>query len=526
LSPVKRTLISVSKKEGLHYFTRGLCELGVEIVSTGGTARFLREAAIPVKEVSEITGFPEILDGRVKTLHPNVHGGLLAVRGNVEHQRQLRENAISPIDMVVVNLYPFAETTTQQGVSFEEIIENIDIGGPAMIRSAAKNFRDVAVVVSPADYAWILQELRRLKGSLSLGSRLKLARKAFDLTATYDIGISTYLSRVDCTDEIFRAADEAFPRRLYISLEKVGNLRYGENPHQKAAFYREASDHGAVLPDSKQLQGKELSLNNIVDLNSAYHLAKEFEATCAVVVKHNNPCGVGISLETQADAYVKARAGDPVSAFGSVLGFNQPLTKGTAQEIALNFVEAIIAPGYEDEALSLLSSKKNLRLLEFPGSSLGYLSPWDYKQVEGGMLVQDADRIGLEEEKEWRVVTHRKPTAEEWAALKFAWQVVKHVKSNAIVYSNSCQTVGIGAGQMSRVDAARIGISKAVLPIKDCVMASDAFFPFRDGIDVAASAGIRAVIQPGGSLRDEEVTRAADEHDMAMVTTGIRHFRH
>jgi phosphoribosylaminoimidazolecarboxamide formyltransferase / IMP cyclohydrolase len=524
LSLVRRALISVSRKEGLHYFAKGLYELGVEIISTGGTARFLREGGIPVKEVSQITGFPEILDGRVKTLHPIVHGGLLAVRGNAEHQHQLRENAISLIDMVVVNLYPFAETTARKGVSFEEIIENIDIGGPAMMRSAAKNFHDVTVVVSPEDYQWILEELRDGQGGLSLGSRFKLAQKAFDLSATYDIGISSFLSRVACTDEVFQASEETFPPKLYITLEKVGDLRYGENPHQNAAFYREVSGRGALLPDSKQLQGKELSFNNIVDLNSAYHLTREFEASCAVIVKHNNPCGVGISAEAQADAYVKARAGDPVSAFGSVLGFNQPLTKETAQEIALNFVEAIIAPGYEEEALSLLSSKKNLRLLKYPEPS-GYLSTWDYKQVEGGMLVQDTDCIGLQE-KGWRVVSRRKPTAEEWVALKFAWKVVKHVKSNAIVYSNSCQTVGIGAGQMSRVDAARIGISKAVLPIKDCAMASDAFFPFRDGIDVAASAGIRSVIQPGGSLRDEEVTKAADEHEMAMVFTGVRHFRH
>ena len=434
------------------------------------------------------------------------------------------DNAISFIDMVVVNLYPFAETAAKPGVSFEEVIENIDIGGPAMIRSAAKNFRDVAVVVSPDDYGWVLEELGNEKGSLSLSSRFKLARKAFNLTATYDIGISTFLSRVGCVNEEFKVSEEIFPPKLYLSLEKVGDLRYGENPHQKAAFYRDSSVNDAILPDSEQLQGKELSFNNIVDLNSAYHLAKEFETTCAIIVKHNNPCGVGISLEAQVDAYVKARACDPLSAFGSVLGFNQPLTKETAQEVALTFVEAIIAPGYDNEALNLLGTKKNLRLLKYSEPS-GRLSPWDYKQVEGGMLVQDVDRVGLNE-MSWKVVTRRSPTTEEWAALRFAWQVVKHVKSNAIVYSNDSQTVGIGAGQMSRVDAARIGISKAVLPIKDCVMASDAFFPFRDGIDVAAAAGIKAVIQPGGSQRDVEVIGAADEHEMAMVITGIRHFRH
>jgi phosphoribosylaminoimidazolecarboxamide formyltransferase/IMP cyclohydrolase len=524
LSLIKRALVSVSKKDGLLNFVQGLCHLGVEIISTGGTAKFLRDAGIATEDVSKVTGFREVLDGRVKTLHPAIHGGLLAVRENPEHQRQLRESGISPIDMVVVNLYPFVETASRSGVSLKETIENIDIGGPSMIRSAAKNFQDVAVVVSTEDYEWVLEELQGGQGHLSLGSQFRLAQKAFSLTARYDMEISSYFSRIQFSDGEFQVSKATFPRQLCILLEKMSDLRYGENPHQQAAFYREASAFDAVLPDSVQLQGRELSFNNIIDLNAAYTLAREFQAPCAVIIKHTNPCGVAISLQSQVDAYIKARACDPLSAFGSVLGFNGTMTKETAQEVALTFVEAIIAPGYDDEALSLLCSKKNLRLLRY-SDALNHLHPWDYKRVEGGMLVQDVDRIGLNE-RDWKVVTKRSPGREEWAALKFAWQVVKHVKSNAIVYSNDTQTVGIGAGQMSRVDSARIGISKAILPIQDCVMASDAFFPFRDGIDVAAAAGIRAVIQPGGSVRDEEVILAANEHDMAMVFTNLRHFKH
>ena len=524
MSLVRRALVSVSKRDGLVSFVKGLCDLNVEIISTGGTARFLRDAGILVEEVSEITGFPEILDGRVKTLHPKVHAGLLAIRENQQHQRQLRENNITPIDMVVVNLYPFAETSSTVGASFQEVIENIDIGGPSMIRSAAKNFRDVAVVVSSDDYGWILKEMEKGQGCLSLSSQFLLAQKAFSLTAGYEAAISSYLSRILDAEGTFRVTEEAFPKKLYISLEKVSDLRYGENPHQRAAFYEEVSSFDAVLPDSVQLQGKELSFNNIIDLNAAYQLSQDLWDCCAVVVKHTNPCGVAISRESQVEAYVKARACDPVAAFGSVLGFNRILEKETAQEVALTFVEAIMAPDYSPDALNLLSSKRNLRLLRY-SEALKHLHPWDYKRIEGGMLIQDVDRIELGE-RDWKVVTKRNPNQDEWGALKFAWQVVKHVKSNAIVYSNETQTVGIGAGQMSRVDAARIGISKAILPLQGCVMASDAFFPFRDGIDVAAEAGIGSVVQPGGSVRDEEVIQAANEHGMAMVITGIRHFKH
>ncbi|MSO21869.1 MAG: bifunctional phosphoribosylaminoimidazolecarboxamide formyltransferase/IMP cyclohydrolase [Acidobacteria bacterium] len=520
---LKRALISVSKKDGITEFARGLANLGLEIVSTGGTARVLREAGITVKDISELTGFPEILDGRVKTLHPKVHGGLLGIRDNPNHQRQMAEQQINPIDLVVVNLYPFEETAAKLGIEFGEVIENIDIGGPSMIRSAAKNFRDVGVVVDPADYDWVLDELKQSPSGLSLESRFALARKAFNLTAGYDTAIASHLFRRQHEAGNFELK-EGFPQKLLLSLDKVSDLRYGENPHQRAAFYRENSSFTTVLPNTVQLQGKELSFNNLLDLNAAFQLSAEFESPCAVIIKHTNPCGVAISIQSLADAYVKARECDPLSAFGSVLGFNRTVDKETAREIALTFVEAVIAPDFSSEALSLLTSKKNLRLLRYPDAA-NRLHPLDYKRVEGGLLVQEADRRQVSSQ-EWKVVTKRSPAAEEVEALLFAWKVVKHVKSNAIVYAGKGQTVGIGAGQMSRVDSAQIGISKARLPIQGCVLASDAFFPFRDGVDLAAQAGIRAVIQPGGSLKDPEVVEAANEHGMAMVFTGVRHFKH
>jgi phosphoribosylaminoimidazolecarboxamide formyltransferase/IMP cyclohydrolase len=521
---INRALISVSRKDGLIALASGLQSLNVKMISTGGTAKALKEAGFGVQEISEYTGFPEILNGRVKTLHPKVHGGLLAIRDNAKHQLQMRQNAIEPIDLVVVNLYPFEETVRKPGVSFDEIVENIDIGGPSMVRSAAKNFRDVAVVVEPEDYGWVLGELKENGGMLSLASRFTLAQKAFRLTACYDAAISTCLSRLAERDGVFETVEELFPQTLFLSLEKISNLRYGENPHQRAAFYRERSAFDAILPDALQLQGKELSFNNLIDLNAAYHLAREFEVPCAVIIKHTNPCGVALSGVSQADAYVKARACDPLSAFGSVLGFNTPVEKETAQEVALTFVEAVMAPGYSSEALNLLASKKNLRLLQFDAAQ-SHLNPFDYKRVEGGILVQEVDHLQPNEDQ-WRVVTKKSPTPEDWQELKFAWRVVKHVKSNAIVYAKDWQTIGIGAGQMSRVDSAKVGISKALLPLPGCVMASDAFFPFRDGIDVAAEAGVCAVIQPGGSLRDGEVVQAADEHGLPMVFTGMRHFKH
>ncbi len=523
MNSIKRALISVSDKTGLVGLVRGLHQMKVEIISTGGTARTIQEAGVPVQEISSFTGFPEIMNGRVKTLHPKVHGGLLGIRNNPDHRRQMAENGIEPIDMVVVNLYPFEATASKAGVLFEEIIENIDIGGPSMVRSAAKNFQDVAIVVSPADYEEILSEMTNGVG-LSMSTRFRLARKAFELTAKYDSAISACLAQVQAKDNHFELVREGFPPKLFLALDKISDLRYGENPHQKAAFYREASAFDAVLPDAVQLQGKELSFNNLIDLNAAYNLAIDFEVPCAVIIKHTNPCGVALSATSQVEAYRKARECDPVSAYGSVLGFNKPLDDETAREIATTFVEAIIAPDYGQEALKLLSPKKNLRLLK-TGESRRNLHPWDYKRVEGGVLIQDADRLAADEAN-WKVVSQRIPSEDEMAALRFSWRVVKHVKSNAIVYANRFQTVGVGAGQMSRVDSAKIGISKALLPIQGCVMASDAFFPFRDGIDVAAAAGITAVIQPGGSVRDAEVVQAADEHGMAMVVTGLRHFKH
>ncbi|MCI0419936.1 MAG: bifunctional phosphoribosylaminoimidazolecarboxamide formyltransferase/IMP cyclohydrolase [Acidobacteria bacterium] len=520
---LKRALISVSKKDGIIEFAKGLADLQIDIVSTGGTARALREAGVVVQDISVLTGFPEILDGRVKTLHPKVHGGLLGIRSNPSHQQQMAEQDIAPIDLVVVNLYPFEETAARPGIEFEEVIENIDIGGPSMIRSAAKNFRDVGVIVDPADYGWVLEELKQSHSGLSLESRFKLARKAFHLTAGYDAAIASHLFKLRLDAGNFHLT-EGFPQKLLLSMDKVSDLRYGENPHQRAAFYREMAAGNAVLADAVQLQGKELSFNNLTDLNAAFQLSSEFERPCAVIVKHTNPCGAAVSAHSLAEAYVKARECDPLSAFGSVLGFNRTLDKETAREIALTFVEAVIAPDFAPEALSLLASKKNLRLLKYQDSAKPFHS-LDYKRVEGGLLVQEADRQRVSV-SEWKVVTERSPSAEEAAALLFAWKVVKHVKSNAIVYANGGQTVGIGAGQMSRVDAAQIGISKAKLPIQGCVLASDAFFPFRDSIDVAAKAGIRAVIQPGGSVRDDEVIQAANEHGIAMVFTGVRHFKH
>jgi len=520
----RRVLVSVSDKEGLEDFVKGLLRLDYEIVSTGGTARFLRESGARVTEVSEVTGFPEILGGRVKTLHPKIHGGLLGIREDQEHRRQMREQAIHPIDMLVVNLYPFQQTVARPGVTLEEAIEQIDIGGPAIGGAAAKTFRDVAVVVRKEDYGWILQELEAQGGALTLESRFRLAQQAFSLTARYDTAISSHLSRMEASDGAIQPGPGTFPSRLGIDLEKVMDLRYGENPHQRAAFYRELAGGANLLPDSVQLQGKELSFNNLLDLNAAYQLSAEFELACAVIIKHNNPCGVAVSRVGQANAYLKARQCDPVSAFGSVLGFNRTIDAETAQAIASTFVEAVIAPGYQPEALERLSARKNLRLLRH-GAEGNSASRWDYKRVEGGLLVQEVDRAS-EDEDGWKVATDRSPAPEEWEALRFAWIVGKHIKSNAIVYTSSDRTVGIGVGQMSRVDSARLAISKALSPLEGCVMASDAFFPFRDGIDIAAEAGIRAVIQPGGSVRDSEVIQAANESRMAMVLTGRRHFRH
>lgn len=519
MAKIQRAILSVTDKTGLVEFARRLSGLGVELISTGGTARLLRESGIAVKDISELTGFPEMLDGRVKTLHPKVHGGILHMRDKAEHRAAVAEHGIAPIDMVVVNLYAFEKTAAKPGVPFEELIENIDIGGPSMIRSAAKNFHDVAVVTSPADYAAIADEISRSGGELSLATKWRLAQKAFATTAAYDSAIASTLERVNLNGRFSLAAEAAgFPQTLRLSFHKVTDLRYGENPHQKAAMYSDGS--GTGVANGRQLQGKELSYNNIVDLQAAWELAQDFGDTMCAIIKHTNPCGAatGASL---AEAYKRALEADPVSAFGSVIGVNRPVDAEAAGEISKLFVEAIAAPAFEPEALEKFAAKKNLRLVEVRHAP----QKWVLKNVSGGILVQDSDVRPLTD-ADLKVVTTRPPTAEERRALLFAWKVCKHVKSNAILYARDGQTVGVGAGQMSRVDSCKIGAMKAVLPLKGTVAASDAFFPFPDGVEEIAHAGATAIIQPGGSVRDQEVIDAADRLGLAMIFTGVRHFRH
>jgi len=542
LRPVRRALLSVTDKTGLVEFARVLGAHSVELVSTGGTARTLREAGLLVRDISDLTGFPEMLDGRVKTLHPKVHGGILHIRGNPEHMASVAAHAIQPIDMVVVNLYAFAGAASRPGAAFSEIVENIDIGGPSMVRSAAKNFEDVAVVTSAADYAAIAEELAAHAGGLSRATRWRLAKAAFAVTAAYDAGIATTLESIAAPaapggPAVFDPNSTPPVLRLIESLKTP--LRYGENPHQKAALYVDGSGRGVAA--AKQLQGKELSYNNLVDLDACWELAGEFADAAVVIVKHTNPCGAATGA-TVIEAYRRALEADPVSAFGGVIGINREVDAEAAEEIAKLFVEAIVAPSFTPEALARFAAKKNLRLLQIaaePGEA-GQPSRM-LKQVSGGFLMQDADRRRIAD-ADLRVVTARAPTAEEQRALLFAWSVCKHVKSNAIVYARSCdarscpestgartfyaQTVGIGAGQMSRVDAARFGAMKAVLPLAGTVAASDAFFPFPDGLETVAAAGATAVIQPGGSVRDPEVIAAANRLGVAMIFTGIRHFRH
>ncbi len=524
MAEIKRALISVSDKTGVAEFAKGLVDLGVEIISTGGTAELLKQQGVTVKKVSEVTKFPEMLDGRVKTLHPAVHGGILARRDRPQHMQALAAQGITPIDIIVVNLYPFQKKVADPAVVFEDAIENIDIGGPTMIRSAAKNFQDVAVVVSPADYADILAEMKANEGNLSLKTKFELARKTFRHTADYDQAISNYLEKIEAVDDKFTKVESTFPAVLRLGLKKIQGLRYGENPHQQAAFYRELGWEGPGVATARQLQGKELSFNNILDLDAAYQLAWDFKESVAIVIKHTNPCGVAVA-DGLSDAYCRARETDPVSAFGSVLGFNRVVDSETAVEIVSTFVEAVIAPGFDPSALDILQTKSNLRLLAAPGPQSQTKMGWDLKRVLGGVLVQDRDAHELDQQA-CKVVTKRQPTKAEWKAMTFGWKVCKHVKSNAIIFASQNQTVGIGAGQMSRVDSSRLAVMKARIPIKGTVVASDAFFPFKDGIDAAAEAGATAIIQPGGSLRDEEVIQAADEHGLAMVFTGIRHFKH
>ncbi len=518
---IRRALLSVTDKTGLVEFARVLAGFGVELISTGGTARALREAGLGVMDISELTGFPEMLDGRVKTLHPKVHGGLLYIRGNHEHEAAVAAHGIAPIDMVVVNLYAFEKTAAQPGVAFGHLIENIDIGGPSMVRSAAKNFEDVAIVTRVSDYPALIEELKSAHGALSRETRWRLARQAFALTAAYDSAIAGTLERIEDAPAAQAPAApdlESLPSTLRVNLPRAQALRYGENPHQRAALY--AAGSGMGVAGATQLQGKELSFNNLVDLDACWELAQEFDETAAIIVKHTNPCGAATGA-TVLEAYSKALACDPVSAFGSVIGINREVDAAAAEEIAKLFVEAIAAPAFSAQARERLAAKKNLRLVEVRNAPAHPV----VKHVSGGLLIQDADTAHVTE-SELDIVTWRPPTPEELRSLLFAWRVAKHVKSNAIVYARDGQTIGIGAGQMSRVDAARIGAMKAILPLERCVAASDAFFPFPDGLEAVAEAGATAVIQPGGSVKDQDVIAAADKLGLAMVFTGIRHFRH
>jgi phosphoribosylaminoimidazolecarboxamide formyltransferase/IMP cyclohydrolase len=518
MAKITRALISVSDKNGIIEFSQQLAGYGVELLSTGGTARLLREAGLTVKDVSEFTGFPEMLDGRVKTLHPKVHGGLLGMRSNPEHVAKMKEHGIENIDMVVVNLYPFEETTAKEGCHLEDAIENIDIGGPTMLRSAAKNYPDVTVLVDSADYAKVLDEMKANEGAVSAATNFGLAVKVFQHTAAYDGAISNYLG-ARLTEEV-----QVYPQTFTLQVKKAQDLRYGENPHQSAAFYVENSILEPCVSNAKQLQGKELSFNNIIDLDAAIETVKEFEQSAAVIIKHTNPCGVALA-DSPLTAYLKARECDPVSAFGGIVGFNRTVDAETANELTSTFLEAVIAPGYTEEALSIFTAKKNVRVMQVPLLDSYIASGFDLKRVTGGLLLQGRD-LGMVNALDCRVVTERTPTASEYEALDFAWRVCKHVKSNAIVFSNRDQTVGIGAGQMSRVDSSKIAVQKALLPTRGTVLASDAFFPFRDGVDAAAEAGVTAIIQTGGSVRDEEVIKAANEHGIAMLFTTMRHFRH
>ncbi len=517
MAQITRALISVSDKTGIIEFSRALAACGVEILSTGGTAALLRQAGLNVKDVSEFTGFPEMLDGRVKTLHPKVHGGLLGMRSNPEHVAMMQEHGIERIDMVVVNLYPFEATVAKPDCRLEDAIENIDIGGPTMLRSAAKNHQDVTVLVDAADYGRVLEEIRTT-GGISPATNFGLAVKVFQHTAAYDGAISNYLG-ARLGDQV-----EPYPATFSLQVTKVQDLRYGENPQQTAAFYVEKNVSEPCVSTAVQLQGKELSFNNIIDLDAAIETVKEFEQSAAVIIKHTNPCGAALA-DSPLTAYLKARECDPVSAFGGIVGFNRQVDGDTARELTSTFLEAVIAPGYTEEALAIFTAKKNVRVMQVPLLESPPQGGIDLKKVTGGLLVQSRD-LGMVKAADCRVVTERTPSSSEFEALDFAWRVCKHVKSNAIVFSSRDQTVGIGAGQMSRVDSSRIAVQKALLPTRGTVLASDAFFPFRDGVDAAVEAGVTAIIQPGGSVRDEEVIKAANEHGIAMVFTGMRHFRH
>ncbi|MBM3725832.1 MAG: bifunctional phosphoribosylaminoimidazolecarboxamide formyltransferase/IMP cyclohydrolase [Acidobacteria bacterium] len=508
---IQRALLSVTDKTGLIPFAQGLAVSGVELISTGGTARLLRDAGLAVRDVAEVTGFPEMLDGRVKTIHPRVAAGVLAIRSEAAHMAALAEHGIGLIDMVVVNLYDFAKVAARADAPLHELIENIDIGGPTMIRAAAKNYQDVAVVTDPSAYPALLEEMAAQGGSLTPATHWQLARQAFALTASYDRAITARLALVD-------GAPEPFPSTLDLRVPRAAVLRYGENPHQAAALYASGTEG---IAGARQLHGKELSYNNLVDLDAAWQLVQEFDRPASAIIKHTNPCGCA-EADALATSYRRAFEADPVSAFGGVLAFNRTVDEETAAEIGKTFIEAIAAPGYTQKALSLLTAKKNLRLLEVSGAAdAGAV----IKSISGGLLVQSADSVRTGR-AEMRVVTKAVPTPEQWEALEFGWRVAKHVKSNAIVYARAGQLLAAGAGQMSRVDAVKTGAMKAVLPLAGCVVASDAFFPFPDGLELAASHGAVAFIQPGGSVKDSEVIEAADALGVSMVFTGHRHFRH
>lgn len=517
---IKRALISVSDKQGIIEFAKILHDFGVEILSTGGTAKLLRDNQIKVTEVSDYTGFPEMLDGRVKTLHPKVHGGILGRRDLPEHVAEMKKADIPPIDMVVVNLYPFRETIAKPNCSLEDAIENIDIGGPTMVRAAAKNYGSVAIVTDPADYALVTREMQSSSGAVGAETRLMLAKKAFSHTAEYDGAISNYLTALDN-----KGKKQTFPDRYTTQVRKVMDLRYGENPHQNAAFYRDATVPSGALASFSQLQGKELSYNNIGDADAAWECVKTFDTPTCVIVKHANPCGVAVGTNL-LEAYEKAFGTDPTSAFGGIIAFNREIDAAAAEAVIKQFVEVIIAPAVSDAAKKIFAAKANVRVLTVPlGDGLNAL---EYKRVGGGLLIQTPDAMNVSS-KQFKIVTKKQPTPQQLQDLLFAWRVAKFVKSNAIVFCASGMTLGVGAGQMSRVDSARIAAIKAQnagLSLKNSAVASDAFFPFRDGIDVLAEAGASCVIQPGGSMRDDEVIAAADEHGIAMVLTGIRHFRH
>jgi phosphoribosylaminoimidazolecarboxamide formyltransferase/IMP cyclohydrolase len=547
LRKITRALISVSDKTGILEFAKELTNFGVQIISTGGTAKSLRENGIAVTEVAEITNFPEMMDGRVKTLHPKIHGAFLALRDNAQHVASMQEHGIEPIDLVVVNLYPFQETIAKEDVTLAEAVENIDIGGPAMIRSASKNWRDVAVVTDAKLYEGVLQEMKETGGSLSLETRQRLATLAYTRTASYDLAISSYLAKQlsntdlefleplnplgnliiieseDIFDETIEENSEDLPDFETIELEKIADLRYGENPHQKAAIY-ESNESGGIAK-AEQLHGKEMSFNNYVDAEAAWNLVQDFDDLAVAIIKHTNPSGVGVGKNNE-EAYRRALSTDPVSAFGGIVAFNRKVDAEVAQSVNEVFTEVVVAPDFDADALEIFKTKKNLRVLRVEKSESS--SNLEYKQISGGFLVQSKDIYSVSE-RDLQFVTERKPSDEELRALLMAWKVCKHVKSNAIVFANENQTIGVGAGQMNRVDSVRIAAMRAErfdLPLKNSALASDAFFPFRDNVDEAAGFGVSAIIQPGGSIKDSESIEAANEHGIAMVFTGFRHFKH